>query len=172
MGPKPLHSPRREHGVSVGYRSDGTHTCQPANPWRSPSDRQLCLFTQTFHPSEHSFWNENPFQGKESHHWARPGAQDRAGTLTSWLLRNISVWAGSICTEMSHVWAGSLGFCSRSLHSWSLCLSWESLGQSRRVTGQRGPGTTNYLCTPGRTGEGTPFSQEPPSRLPADCWRT
>lgn len=112
--------------------------------------------------------NENTFKGKESGHWACPGAQDRAGTLTSWLFKKISLWAGSICTEMSHVWARFLGFCSLSLHSWSLCLSWESLGQSRRVTGQWGPGTTNDLCTPGRTGKGTPLFTGVSKWLPAD----
>ena len=51
--------------------------------------------------------------------------------LTSWLLKKISVWTGSICTEMSHILVVFLGFCSFSLCSWSFCFSWEALGAEK-----------------------------------------
>lgn len=80
--------------------------------------------------------------------------------LTSWLLKRMSVWIGSICTEMSHVWFTFLGFCSFSLCCWSLCFSWETLGQrgchwAAGWPAARGLGPVSYLCNHWQNGKGS-----------------
>ena len=97
--------------------------------------------------------------------------------LTSWLLKKVSVWTGSICTEMSHILVVFLGFCSFSLRSWSFCFSWEVLGAEKMSLSQEGgwlhkvwePQTTFVLTS--RSGKGTPRLQgteilEPSSSCP------